>query len=456
MSKVPSKPLVFLSHSSKDRRELRALKVFLDRRAAGMVEFFLSSDDESIKPGSVWPTEVKKALDQMKLMFVFLSEDAIKSSWTYFEAGYGLCKLGVASVYCLAGTKHDSAPPPFNVLQNRNLHHAKDLTLLLKQCNQALGSRMDEAVSKAEFDQIFRRWPTVTIKVPPPFHEIVESIRIECKGRANSVELFEEVCADIGHRSNQQSYWDNYETGQVCNSVGVSLKVGEPIFRDLFDLFEIEKAHVDSKGFVTNCPEEFIKLDDYLTFEAIYKDESLTAHSEAFRQLRRSMKGEDVGVLHRTKVESINEKLAKANAQILRDNEARKNGPRECRFAVSSERVRIPIEIIDRWAAKALHSGGLDVEVILHKEIARERRVEVITSRLHGTEFRPTNASEIVWREDFTLKFGERRWDDSYPGKYQRSLSCHAGQSLSAIDLESLINGLWQAEILSRPKNSRR
>src|ERR1043166_4231169 len=42
------KPIVFLSHSSKNKRELIALKELLDRKAVGFIKFFLSSDGESI------------------------------------------------------------------------------------------------------------------------------------------------------------------------------------------------------------------------------------------------------------------------------------------------------------------------------------------------------------------------------------------------------------------------
>src|SRR4051794_11024211 len=97
--KLTSKPTVFLSHSSRNRRELLALKSFLDGRAGGMIEFFLSSDDESISPGTIWPEEVRNALDRMKLMLIFASPDALKSQWTYFEAGYGLKTLGAATIY---------------------------------------------------------------------------------------------------------------------------------------------------------------------------------------------------------------------------------------------------------------------------------------------------------------------------------------------------------------------
>src|ERR1044071_614928 len=90
----PDKPTVFLSHSSANRRELLGLKRLLDERAGGLIDFFLSSDDDSIAHGTIWPEEVRTALDRMSLMLIFVSSEALKSGWTYFEAGYGLHKLG--------------------------------------------------------------------------------------------------------------------------------------------------------------------------------------------------------------------------------------------------------------------------------------------------------------------------------------------------------------------------
>jgi hypothetical protein len=63
--KRPVKPTVFLSHSSSNRRELLGLKRLLDERSGGLIEFFLSSDDDSIAHGTIWPAEVRAALDRM-------------------------------------------------------------------------------------------------------------------------------------------------------------------------------------------------------------------------------------------------------------------------------------------------------------------------------------------------------------------------------------------------------
>ncbi len=75
---VMEKPIVFLSHSSKNKRELTALKQLLDRKAVGFIDFFLSSDGESIPLGTNWVQRLNEALKKTKLMFVFVSRDALQ------------------------------------------------------------------------------------------------------------------------------------------------------------------------------------------------------------------------------------------------------------------------------------------------------------------------------------------------------------------------------------------
>jgi hypothetical protein len=79
MLKNMEKPIVFLSHSSLDKAPLAALKKMLDERAAGGLNFFLSSDGESIRFGRNWVVSISDALAKAELMFVFLSAHSADS-----------------------------------------------------------------------------------------------------------------------------------------------------------------------------------------------------------------------------------------------------------------------------------------------------------------------------------------------------------------------------------------
>src|SRR5256885_13544201 len=81
MNPALQKPIVFLSHASKDKEQLGKLKALVDQKTSGVVEFFLSSDGQSIPFGRNWVARVSEALDKAKLMFVFLSPLSVNSGW---------------------------------------------------------------------------------------------------------------------------------------------------------------------------------------------------------------------------------------------------------------------------------------------------------------------------------------------------------------------------------------
>jgi hypothetical protein len=118
------KPVVFLSHSSADRLLLGRLKEALVRLTNGAVDFFLSSDGQSIRLGTNWVSSVEEALSACELMFVFVSPAAARSQWIYFESGYAYSrKIEVVPVGIL-GQDVSILKPPLSLLQGFNLRDA--------------------------------------------------------------------------------------------------------------------------------------------------------------------------------------------------------------------------------------------------------------------------------------------------------------------------------------------
>jgi len=108
------KPIVFLSHSSKDKAQLSHLKQLLDKRAVGSLKFFLSSDGQSIPLGSNWVVAVSDAMEKAKLMFLFLSPLSADSRWIHFEAGSAYAKRIKVVPVCLPGMDLGPANPPLS------------------------------------------------------------------------------------------------------------------------------------------------------------------------------------------------------------------------------------------------------------------------------------------------------------------------------------------------------
>jgi hypothetical protein len=189
------KPTVFLSHSSKNRRELIRLKSLLDAKTVGAIDFFLASDEESIRLGTLWPQEVRIALDRAKLMFVFVSNDSLQSGWTYFEAGYGYCNLDRVIPLCLPGIDKGRVPPPLGLLQARNLHTSADLNVLLRTCNEVFGTRAPENFTGSEFQSVFS---VTRLAVEPTVNwiEQIDKLVLKIDAQRGSEDKFVQLCAE--------------------------------------------------------------------------------------------------------------------------------------------------------------------------------------------------------------------------------------------------------------------
>jgi TIR domain len=146
------KPIVFLSHSSRDKAPLAALKKILDERTSGLVNFFLSSDGESIKFGRNWVVSVSDALAKAKLMFVFLSPLSADSKWIHFEAGYACAKDIRVVPVCLPGIDLDQITPPLSLLHGFNLHSHETMGNLSRICNDVFNCKIPETFSSDEFN----------------------------------------------------------------------------------------------------------------------------------------------------------------------------------------------------------------------------------------------------------------------------------------------------------------
>ena len=148
------KPTVFLSHSSLDKAALATLKTLLDNRAAGSLNFFLSSDGESIRFGRNWVVRISDALSEAKLMFVFLSPHSADSKWIHFEAGCAYAKDIQVVPVCLPGIDLNRISPPLSLLQGFNLHSHETMGNLARICNDTVEMKIKESFSPEDFASI--------------------------------------------------------------------------------------------------------------------------------------------------------------------------------------------------------------------------------------------------------------------------------------------------------------
>jgi hypothetical protein len=173
-----SKPIVFLSHSSKDGSSLAKLKDLLVSYTGSSIAFFLSSDGESIPLGRNWVHEIQQALDSSKLMFAFVSPNSLHSSWLYFEAGYAYSK-GIRVVPVgIAGVNLTDVPPPLSLLQGFNVKSEASLNNIIAVLNDEFGHSHAEAFTSADFDSLFAVSSAGVGGFAPRFAQLIESIGI--------------------------------------------------------------------------------------------------------------------------------------------------------------------------------------------------------------------------------------------------------------------------------------
>ncbi len=174
-----NKPIVFLSHSVKDKVALNVLKEILDRRAAGALEFFLSSDGQSIKFGQNWNVRISDALGQAQLMFVFLSKESANSRWIHFEAGCAYNKNIQVVPVCLPGLDIDNISPPLSLLQGFNLHSDDAMGNLARICNEKFKMKIDENFNTDEFNKFNCEVTGSAVRFFTEYESLIDSISLE-------------------------------------------------------------------------------------------------------------------------------------------------------------------------------------------------------------------------------------------------------------------------------------
>ncbi len=151
---MPDKPIIFFSHSSKDKKNLVRLKELFDEKTGGVYDVFLSSDGSSIKFGHNWVSSIQMALEKASLMFVFITNNSIESDWIYFESGFAYAKAVQVVPVGLLGKSLDSIRPPLGLLQGFNVRSHEGLDNLIVIVNEKYGHHHSARFQKPEFEEI--------------------------------------------------------------------------------------------------------------------------------------------------------------------------------------------------------------------------------------------------------------------------------------------------------------
>ncbi len=170
------KPIVFFSHSSRDRDAILPIRDRLIEGTGNAIDVFMSSDGASIPFGRNWLREIEAALNECRLMFVWMTPASIPSNWIPFESGFAYSK-GIRVVPIgFQGIKLEQLPAPINMLQGFNVTGPASLNNVIAIINDEFSLTFPDLYDEDFYNQ---NVSDVTSEDSP---ELLDFIRvIECK-----------------------------------------------------------------------------------------------------------------------------------------------------------------------------------------------------------------------------------------------------------------------------------
>lgn len=161
------KPLVFISHDSRDADLAEAFSKLLKSVSAGMLKSFRSSDKkgtEGIEFGDDWYKRLMEKLDSASDVVCLLTERSLDRPWILYEAGVAKGKLqtpvhGVALGVPLSRVSNG----PFYQFQNSDDSEDSLIKLVLQLCRRIAGLEPDEDVVRTQV-QAFKQTVNEVIK----------------------------------------------------------------------------------------------------------------------------------------------------------------------------------------------------------------------------------------------------------------------------------------------------
>jgi len=112
---------IFLSHVSEDASLATMLADLICRCSLRQISVWHSSDNSGgggLSAGARWAEEITRKLDEAELVIALVTPASIKSSWLYFECGYGAARANKEVVPVRWGLSSiNDVPAPLNLYQ---------------------------------------------------------------------------------------------------------------------------------------------------------------------------------------------------------------------------------------------------------------------------------------------------------------------------------------------------
>lgn len=209
-----TKPLVFISHDTRDAELAEAFSKLLSSVSAGVLKSFRSSDkrgNQGIAYGVEWYPEIMKKLNEASDVVALLTKHSVDRPWILYEAGVAKGKLNTPLLGVAIGIPLNKANNgPFAQFQNSS----DDVDALTKLVVQLV-----ERIPNAEPDKDVIKMQVETFKKKAD--EIIAEQPVEEKSSEELVEdstvakLFEEVkimFQDLPDRIRKNSNYGNHKS----------------------------------------------------------------------------------------------------------------------------------------------------------------------------------------------------------------------------------------------------
>lgn len=189
-----TKPLVFISHDTRDAELAEAFSNLLKTVSAGVLKSFRSSDkkgSQGIEYGIEWYPEIIKNIQEASDVVCLLTENSIDRPWILFEAGMAKGKLDTKILGIALGVQLNKAiSGPFAVFQNCGDDEDSLVKLVFQLVDRIPNSEPDEETIKFQVKN-FKKKVDEILKIKKAKTPNVKQDEAE---KANSsIKLFEEI-----------------------------------------------------------------------------------------------------------------------------------------------------------------------------------------------------------------------------------------------------------------------
>lgn len=187
-----TKPLVFISHDTRDAELAEAFSKLLSSVSAGVLKSFRSSDkrgNQGIAYGVEWYPEIMKKLADASDVVALLTQHSVDRPWILYEAGVAKGKLDTPLLGVAIGIPLNKANNgPFAQFQNSSDDIDSLTKLVVQLVNRIPNSEPDTAVIKMQVEAFKKQAEEILRKQPE-----VETNEGQLMEDSSVARLFEEV-----------------------------------------------------------------------------------------------------------------------------------------------------------------------------------------------------------------------------------------------------------------------